>query len=143
VPARRIVVSPQGWGPPYIYTPSPLVSGEVSYAYSTQLSGAKGIAPYTFAVVSGALPAGLSLAPNGAISGTPTAVGAASFGVQITDRAGTSTVTNFSLTVVAAITITTPSPLPQATQGSAYSTTIAATGGITPYLWSLVAGGTG
>ncbi|MHB8811687.1 MAG: Ig domain-containing protein [Steroidobacteraceae bacterium] len=35
------------------------------------------------------------------------------------------------------LTITTSSPLPQATQGSAYSTTIAATGGLAPYSWSI------
>ena len=34
--------------------------------------------------------------------------------------------------------ITTASPLPNATQGSAYSTTIAASGGTLPYVWSIL-----
>jgi Putative Ig domain len=38
------------------------------------------------------------------------------------------------------LTITTSSPLPQGTVGSSYSQTLAASGGITPYSWSLTAG---
>jgi hypothetical protein len=38
-------------------------------------------------------------------------------------------------------TITTTSPLPAGTVGNAYSTTIAATNGTTPYSWSIISGG--
>jgi len=46
-----------------------------------------------------------------------------------------------TLTISAlALTITTSSPLPQGTVGSSYSQTLAASGGIGPYSWSLSAG---
>jgi len=40
----------------------------------------------------------------------------------------------------ATLTITTTSPLPNAAAGSAYSQTLVATGGISPYTWSLTSG---
>ncbi|HXI85500.1 MAG TPA: fibronectin type III domain-containing protein, partial [Verrucomicrobiae bacterium] len=43
-------------------------------------------------------------------------------------------------TTQAALTITTASPLPSATVGTAYSGTFTATGGTTPYTWSISAG---
>lgn len=43
-----------------------------------------------------------------------------------------------TVTIVPALTISTSSPLPPATAGTAYSQTIAATGGKPPYKWSLV-----
>jgi len=55
-------------------------------AYSVTLTGAGGTAPYTFAVVSGSLPTGLSLnGSTGVISGTPTAPGTFSFTIRATD----------------------------------------------------------
>lgn len=47
-----------------------------------------GVEPYTWTVASGALPEGLSLLPNGVISGKPTAIGSSSFVVRVTDSTG-------------------------------------------------------
>ncbi len=48
-------------------------AGVVGTAYATTLAGAGGTAPYSFTVLSGTLPAGLSLASTtGAITGVPT-----------------------------------------------------------------------
>ncbi len=46
----------------------------------------------------------------------------------------------FSVTGVALLSITTASPLPAGTQGAAYSTTFAASGGTPAYTWSVEAG---
>jgi hypothetical protein len=57
-------------------------------SYSTRIRAAGGHRPYTFSIVSGALPNGLSMNSSGFISGT--AVGPASqyeFEVQVTDAA--------------------------------------------------------
>ena len=53
--------------------PDPLPNGVVGVFYSYTLTASGGIPPYTFALVSGTLPAGLSLDPvTGIVSGTPT-----------------------------------------------------------------------
>jgi hypothetical protein len=121
-----------------ITTSSPLLSGEVSAPYTTTIGGQGGTQPYTFTVVSGSLPPGLNLASNGVLSGTPTTANAYTFGVRLTDATGhNSNNVVFGLTIIPAVVITTSSPLPSATQSSAYSTTMAASGGTTPYAWSL------
>src|ERR1043165_9278097 len=52
---------------------------------TTTLTAAHGTAPYPFAVTGGALPPGLTLTPDGTLSGTPSAVGTFSFTVTATD----------------------------------------------------------
>jgi hypothetical protein len=54
-----------------------LPNGQVGHAYSATLSANGGTAPLTWSLTAGALPAGLTLAPNGLISGTPTTAAAA------------------------------------------------------------------
>lgn len=59
----------------------------VGTAYSGTVSANGGVAPYSFAVTAGALPAGLSLASNGSLTGTPTASGVFTFTITATDAA--------------------------------------------------------
>jgi len=66
-------------------TTSSLTSGSVNVPYSASLAASGGVPPYTWSVVSGSLPAGLTLSTSGFISGTPTATGIANFTVQVTD----------------------------------------------------------
>jgi len=63
--------------PPLSVTTTSLPNGQVNHAYSATLSASGGTAPLSWKVSSGALPAGLTLASNGAISGTPTVAAAA------------------------------------------------------------------
>jgi hypothetical protein len=56
--------------------------------FSAMLSVLGGTAPYTWAVTGGALPAGLTLDPSGAITGAATAGGTATFTVTVTDASG-------------------------------------------------------
>ncbi len=62
-----------------------LPSGTVQTTYSATLAASGGTSPYTWKVVSGQLPAGLSLSKAGTISGTPTAAGQSNFSAQVTD----------------------------------------------------------
>lgn len=71
--------------PVVIIAPTSLPGARQGTAYSQQLSASGGTAPYSFAVTAGALPAGLTLSPSGALTGTPTASGTASFTVTATD----------------------------------------------------------
>jgi hypothetical protein len=72
---------------PLSISPSTLPSPQVGSLYSRTLTATGGLgAPYTFALQSGALPAGLELDPaTGTISGTPTAAGSTSFTIRVTD----------------------------------------------------------
>jgi hypothetical protein len=71
-------------------TTTSLPSGHVGDAYSTDLAADGGLAPYTWTLVNGALPQGLSLSSSGTISGTPTAATSSnSFTVMATDAQGT------------------------------------------------------
>jgi hypothetical protein len=136
--------------PPPTVTPlsvntSSLPSGQVGVAYSQTLSASGGTAPYTWS--SGVLPAGLSLATStGVVSGTPTtAVSSSSITFTVTDS-GTPTQSKsvtLSLTIAGAptpLSISTSS-LPNGTVGTAYSTSLGASGGTSPYSWT-VSGGT-
>lgn len=55
---------------------------------SLTLAMAEGVAPYTYSITSGSLPAGLSLS-NGVISGTPTTVGRSEVTIRATDGRAT------------------------------------------------------
>jgi hypothetical protein len=50
-------------------------SGIVGAAYSHTFLPVNGAAPYTFSVVSGSFPVGLTMNSSGAVSGTPTTAG--------------------------------------------------------------------
>jgi len=62
-----------------------LPGGTARVPYSVALAASGGVRPYTWELTSGTLPAGLTLAPDGLISGTPSAPASASFTVQVTD----------------------------------------------------------
>ncbi len=65
--------------------PATLPAADPGAPYSQTLTASGGVAPYAFVLASGALPAGLSLASDGALSGTPTEVGGFAFTVEVTD----------------------------------------------------------
>jgi C1A family cysteine protease len=131
-------------GPPLIVTTSPLPNAAAGTAYELALAASGGTEPYTWSIAAGSLPTDLHLGGDGVIRGTPGAATTANFTVRVTGNNGLSSTKSFSLTVAPASTaptITTTSPLPSATAGVAYSVTLAASGGTTPYTWALAAGG--
>lgn len=73
---------------PVTITPATLPAGTVGTAYSQALSSSGGTAPYTYSVISGTLPAGITLS-TGTLSGTPTTAGTYTFTIQSADSAGT------------------------------------------------------
>jgi hypothetical protein len=128
---------------PLSITTSTLPAATVNSAYSQQLTGYGGTTTgYTWTVSSGSLPAGLTLSSGGLLSGTPTATGSSTFTAQLTDSGNNTAQQSLTLQVNSAavpVSITTLT-IPQADQGSVYSTTLAATGGTGPYTWSLESG---
>ena len=92
-----------GSGPLSIGATSPLAGGTVGTPYSQTLIALGGTAPYTWSVVAGfgSLPAGLTLASNGLISGTPSTSGTSSFTVKVMDAASATAQGLFSITISA------------------------------------------
>jgi hypothetical protein len=123
-----------------ITTTSPLPSGTIDAYYSKTLAATGGSTPYTWSLVSGSLASGLSVSSSGVISGTPTVGGTSSFTVRVTDAIGSSSDKALSLTITVPLQITTTSQLPVATKKVAYSVKLAATGGSTPYTWTIASG---
>ena len=107
--------------------------------YGDTLTESGGTAPFTWSVSSGSLPAGISLSADGNLSGTPTATGTSSFTVQVTDANNQTATEATSITVSAGVSTTFAAP-PGAVVGTAYTDTLTATGGTTPYTWSVNAG---
>ncbi|GAC1678966.1 MAG: hypothetical protein PVS2B2_16490 [Candidatus Acidiferrum sp.] len=126
--------------PPSVNTPAP-PAGTVGVAYTASLIATNGVTPYTWSVVAGTLPAGLTLSGS-TISGTPTAYGTSNFTVQVKDAFNLTATASLSIKInPAPVNITTTSPLPNGIVNSTYSATLQSTGGATPITWSL-AGGT-
>jgi hypothetical protein len=71
-------------------------------AYSNTLAATGGYPGYTFSIVSGTLPAGLTLSSSGAISGTPTKAGNYTFTAKVTDSRGNTDTVTCTLAVAAA-----------------------------------------
>ncbi len=112
----------------------------VPYSVTPALSG--GFAPFTWSIAGGTLPPGLTLNPTtGAISGTPTVTGTFPFTLHVTDSSTPPQTANISasITVNGAIALVL-STLPDAISGVPYAATLAATGGVIPYTWSITAG---
>ncbi|HLY59840.1 MAG TPA: Ig domain-containing protein [Terriglobia bacterium] len=119
--------------------------GTTGTAYSANLTATGGTAPYTWSVSSGALPAGLTLSAAGAISGTPTTSGSYSFVGAVKDSASNSASYTYSTSIAMGAPPTPPlaistTSVPAGTTGTAYSATLAATGGTSPYSWTLSSG---
>ena len=87
--------------PPSITTNS-LPSGTVGIGYNAALTASGGISPYSWAVISGALPSGMALnSSTGAITGSPSAAGSASFTIRVTDAASQTATKALSINVAA------------------------------------------
>ncbi len=124
---------------PAITNSSPLPAASINTPYSQQLSATGGTGGRSWAVASGSsLPPGLVLnSSTGVIMGTPTQAGIFSFTVTVTDGLGVQGSRLLAISVSSALSIVTPATLPSAQVGVAYSTTIAAAGGVPPYRFSV------
>ena len=85
---------------PVITTLSPLPAATVGQAYSQTLTAMGGSAPYTWGVISGTMPAGLTLSSAGVLSGTPTAKIQATLGIRVADVNGFAATNTFALNVI-------------------------------------------
>ena len=93
-----------GPGPLTIVSTSPLGTGTVGSAFSRQLIATGGSTPYSWSVLSGALPPGVVLDTNGMVGGTPTATGTFDFTVKVTDAQNATAQKALSIVIIAPAT---------------------------------------
>jgi hypothetical protein len=126
-------INPSGPPPLQLLTFSPLTPGVVNTPYTFTFSASAGAGGYSYAVTSGAPPAGLQLSSAGVLSGTPTAIGTSQFTVQVSDSASATVARQFSLTIAPQPLSLTTGALANTTVNTPISVQFAGTGGVTPY----------
>jgi uncharacterized repeat protein (TIGR01451 family) len=126
-----------------------LPAGIAGTAYTHQLAATGGVDPYTWAVTSGALPAGLTLSASGVISGTPTLASTTPSAITLTLTDSQNPAASVSKDLLLFVNAPPPVPgvittssLPAATVGSPYAATLTVSGGTPPFRWSVFAGST-
>ncbi|MFH1421511.1 MAG: Ig domain-containing protein, partial [Planctomycetota bacterium] len=145
VPAKTVstelsvTISPEG---SLIITSAELPDGVVRSSYTTSLEASGGTPVYYWQFYTGTLPPGLSLSSMGTLSGTPTTAGEYQFTVQVSDSSDPESTATAQITITiqpAPLEITTTS-LPNGGIGLSYLANLTATGGTTPYSWSIQEG---
>ncbi len=112
----------------------PLPSGVSGQPYSTTLGGG-----YVWSLI-GNLPGGLSLSPDGRITGTPMTAGGAQFQLLATNSLGQPSAESCSLIVERGPVSFAGCPLPGGRIGDPYRAEVIPGGGSAPYTFSTVAG---
>lgn len=115
--------------------PSPLPLATQGENYAANLVSTGGRAPYSYSLVSGLLPQGVTLTAAGAVAGTPSQSGAFVFTALVTDANGRTSQRAIELQVVGALTLL-PESLPEATAFEEYNFGLILQGGVGPYQWS-------
>lgn len=129
-------------------SPATLPNGQVGVAYTQTITGSGGTGPYTFAIMSGTLPAGLTLTAAGLLAGTPSAAGTSTVTIRGTDANGCFATVTYTMVIAEAATppagcpaiALSPTTLPNGRVGVAYTQTITGSGGTAPYTFGVTAG---
>jgi len=114
-----------------------LPDGHTGIAYQGGLRASGGQPPFAWSVVTGALPRGMTLASNGALTGAPLVAGIATFGAKVTDGVGSVADAVFTLRVATLLPLTiATTTLPAASLQAHYQTSLSSTGGAPPFTWA-------
>jgi hypothetical protein len=109
---------------------------EVGVAFSSAQTAAGGEGTFTWSIGKGALPSGLTLAPDGSISGTPAVAGRFSFTLTVTDRESRSQSLAVTLVVAKKLAFA-KLKLKAAKAGAPYRAKVGIVGGVAPLNWTL------
>ncbi|MBU6401067.1 MAG: putative Ig domain-containing protein, partial [Verrucomicrobia bacterium] len=120
-----------------------LPDATVAENYEAQLAASGGTRPYTWTLISGALPPGITLATDGSLRGLPLSTGTFPVSVRVTDSQAGVSEKEFSMLVagtVPALSILSTN-LNSVAGDWPYLAELASAGGAPPYTWDVVAGG--
>jgi hypothetical protein len=124
---------------PFTINASSLPEGEQGVAYKSSLGISPPGFPYTVNVVTGSLPAGLTIDNTGALTGVPTAEATSTkFTVDVSEN-GSYVTRSFSIRIHKTLKIVNAG-FKAAAAGKTYAKTLKGSGGKGPYAWSLVSG---
>jgi hypothetical protein len=123
---------------PLATAPSPTL-WEVGLPFSAKLTPSGGSGTYTIALGTGSLPTGLTLGPDGTISGTPSAAGVFSATVRFTDTEGRTLDYVAHFGVAARLAVSTVALKPGKV-GRLYRARLVSTGGVPAKKWKVLAG---
>ena len=121
-------------------SPPTLSDGSPGVPYTATIRASGGSAPYTFSLLSGTLPPGLSLSAGGSLSGTPTEGGTFSFRIRARDANGCLGSRTYTVAIGCTSVTLSPATLAPATAGTAFSQTLTASGGQGPYTFTITTG---
>ena len=109
---------------------------KAKYTGTPKVSGGSGT--YTFSISAGKLPDGVTInTKTGKISGTPSKAGTFKFTVKAKDSNTVASIKEYTITVTETKVTGT---LPNGKKGNSYSATLKASGGASPYKWTVSAG---
>src|SRR5207244_3366780 len=127
--------------PTLVVSPDELFAATTGLFYSQSLSTAGGLGPYSYSLLSGALPAGMTLSSDGTLSGTPNDVpGLYTFTVLTIDSYSTTGAKTYTLQMATPTIYVTSPALPSATVGEQYLQSLTVAGGTAPYTFAVVEG---
>ncbi|WP_206543617.1 beta strand repeat-containing protein, partial [Sphingomonas sanguinis] len=130
--------------PTLTLAPASVSGGTAGTAYSQAFATSGGTAPYSYAIVAGALPGGVTLSGSGTLAGTPTQSGSFTFSVNALDSSTGSgpysATRSYTLSIAAPTLTLAPATLVNAMVGSAYSQALTVSGGTAPYSYAVTAG---
>jgi uncharacterized protein (TIGR03437 family) len=115
-------------------------NGIVGSPYTSNLTATGGTPTYSFNLLSGTLPPGLSFSPTGILSGTPSLTGTFPIVIRLTDSAGATTQKSFNILIGSSALSFTNVVLPMAYLGQNYRANLQAAAGAQPYTFSIVSG---
>jgi len=125
---------------PPVIEACPLGTAVLGVAYDATVTATHGVAPYTWTLLDGALPPGLTLdSGSGSISGIPTGEGEFPFAVGVTDSIYQVSELSCSLVVAPPLGIATTT-LPSGVLGRHYAAVLEPSGGLEPYAWLVESG---
>lgn len=125
---------------PIVINPATLPNLNYAGSYNQTLTSSGGVAPYSYSLLSGTLPNGISMNSAGVISGIARESGNFSINVQSKDFNNLTISKNYNFTVSPAAIVIAPASPANPVLGIAYSQSFSSSGGISPYSYSIASG---